>query len=176
MSRPSRESAVSGIISTNRTFFVTTSTVGKRALLQSERSAGLLIDVLYRYRGEGQYRLHEFVVMPNHLHALLTVSELSIERAMQLVKGGFSYRAARELQFHPPFWEKGFSEVRVTDPVAYSRFCEYIRANPLRRGLVTRVEDFPFCSVHSRYEKDPSPQGLKPDPFWSPCGSAEALP
>ena len=165
MSRPSRGCDENDIVSRNRTFFVTTGTAGRRALLQSERSARLLIDVMYHYRAEGQYRLHEFVVMPDHLHVLLTVNELSIERAMQSIKGGFSYRAARELQFRPPVWEKGFSEVRVMDPVVYSKFCEYIRANPVRRGLVREVEEFPFCSAFPGHEKDPAPQGLKPDLF-----------
>jgi putative transposase len=56
-----------------RTFFVTSSTSGKRNLLQSDRSAGLFVSVLYDYRAQGKFRLHEFVVMPDHFHALLTV-------------------------------------------------------------------------------------------------------
>ena len=49
----------------------------------------------------GKMTIHEFVVMPNHVHLLLTIpGEMSIEKAMQLIKGGFSFRARKELGFH----------------------------------------------------------------------------
>src|SRR2546425_4385853 len=99
-----------------RTFFVTSSIAGKRNLLQSHRSAQLFIDVLYQYRAQHKYLLHDFVVMPDHFHVLITVTqETSIERAVQFIKGGFAFRAGRELGFRPPVWERGFSEVRIYD-------------------------------------------------------------
>jgi len=55
-----------------RTFFVTSSIAGKRNLLQSDRSARLLVDVLYQYRSQGKYLLRDFVVMPDHFHVLVT--------------------------------------------------------------------------------------------------------
>jgi putative transposase len=80
----------------------------------------LLIDVLYHYLRERKFLLHEFVVMPDHLHVLLTVGpEITIERAMQLIKGGFSYRAARELEFKSEIWQRGFSEVRLLNAADY---------------------------------------------------------
>ena len=72
--------------------------------------------VLYDYRAQGKFRLHEFVVMPDHFHVLLTVeAELSIEKAVQFTKGGFAFRAGRELRFRAPVWQKGFSEVRILE-------------------------------------------------------------
>src|SRR3989442_3739934 len=52
-----------------------------------------MMDVLVHYREQMRYVLHEFVIMPDHLHLLLTPeADISIERALQLIKGGFSYR------------------------------------------------------------------------------------
>ena len=52
--------------------------------------AGLLIDVLRSYVREKKFSVHDFVVMPNHVHILLTVpGEVTIEKAMQLIKGIF---------------------------------------------------------------------------------------
>ncbi len=73
----------------NSTYFVTASCWDKQHLLQSRRMAGLFIDVLYHYREQQKYLLHEFVVMPNHFHLLIT-PEATLERALQLVKGGGS--------------------------------------------------------------------------------------
>ena len=49
--------------------------------------AGLLVDTLFRYRDEHRYELHEFVVMPDHLHVLLTLGAgMTVERAAQFIK------------------------------------------------------------------------------------------
>jgi REP element-mobilizing transposase RayT len=77
-----------------RTFFVTSTTAGRRALLQSDRMAQLLVDVLAENRRKRRFLLHEFVIMPNHFHLLLTpAAEIPLEKALQFIKGGFSYRA-----------------------------------------------------------------------------------
>ena len=56
-----------------------------------ERNALLLIEVLRSNVAAGKFRLHDFVIMPDHLHLLMTLpSDTTIEKAMQLVKGGFS--------------------------------------------------------------------------------------
>jgi putative transposase len=99
-----------------RTFFVTSSICGKRNLLQSDRAAGLFVRVLFDYRAQGKFQLHEFVVMPDHFHVLLTVGAgLAVEKAVQFIKGGFAFRAGRELRFRAPVWQKGFSEVRILE-------------------------------------------------------------
>ncbi len=78
-----------------RTFFVTSTTVGRRALLQSDRMAQLLVDVLAENPRKKRFLLHEFVIMSNHFHLLLTpAAEVPLEKALQLIKGGFSYREA----------------------------------------------------------------------------------
>jgi len=56
-----------------------------------ERNALLLIEVLRSNVAAGKFRSHDFVIMPDHLHLLMTLSsDTTIEKAMQLVKGGFS--------------------------------------------------------------------------------------
>jgi len=77
-------------------YHITASTFQKRQLLQSDRMADLFVDVLLHYRRQRKYLLHEFVIMPDHFHLLITQAEL-LERALQLIKGGFSYRARKEL-------------------------------------------------------------------------------
>ena len=68
-------------------FFVTTKTSMARRLLQSERNAVLLIDVLRSNVAAGKFQLHDFVTMPDHLHLLMTLPVgFTIEKAMQLIK------------------------------------------------------------------------------------------
>ena len=163
MAIPSRRAKPENIVAGSRTFFITSSTLGKRSLFQSTLAAELLVKILFEYRDQGRYRLHEFVVMRDHFHVLLTVGpELSIERAVQFIKGGFSFRAAKELGLKGTLWQKGFSEVRVLDEDAYEVEREYVHNNPVRAHMVERAEDYRFSSADPGYELDAKPQGLKP--------------
>jgi putative transposase len=174
---PIRHSDPSRAVAGARTFFVTSSIAGKRNLLQSDRAAELFVRVLYDYRAQGKFRLHEFVVMPDHYHLLLTVGcELTVERAMQFVKGGFAFRAGRELGYRSPVWQKGFSEVRILDFEAYRRVGEYVRNNPVARHLVCEAAEFPYSSAYAGFQLDAAPQGLKPVSFSVADGMAKAMP
>jgi len=80
----------------DRTFFVTTITWQRTPLFRNPQRADLMMGVLSHYREKNNYALHEFVVMPDHLHLLITPApEISLERAVQLIKGGFSYRLGK---------------------------------------------------------------------------------
>src|SRR5271165_7229189 len=110
MGKPVRHAASDAVLSSARTFFVTTKTSMGRRLLQSERNATLLIDVMRSYVAERKFQLHDFVVMPDHVHLLMTVDrEMTIEKAMQLIKGRFSFRLKREFQHLGEVWQPGFS-------------------------------------------------------------------
>ena len=154
MSIPSRNSDPSSIELTSRTFFVSTRASQGRAILQTDRMANLLMDVLRSYTLAGAFRVHEFVVMPNHLHVLVTIRDMSIEKAVQLIKGNFSYRAKKELGFQREVWQKGFSEVRVSDRKSFLQHKSYIEENPVKAGLVTSPEEYPYCSLYLRRRKE----------------------
>src|ERR1035438_10676273 len=142
MARPARHALPGSILSSARTFFVTTKTSQGRALLQSERNATLMIDVLRSYVAAREFRLHDFVVMPDHLHLLVTVGDgMTVERAMQLVKGGFSYRLKKECGHWGEVWQRSFSETRVECRQSFIKHRKYIAANPVKAGLVERPEE-----------------------------------
>lgn len=163
MSIPHRHADPAQIAATERTFFVTASTWGKRSLLQTNRAAELFIRTLRDYRRQQKYLLHEFVVMPDHFHALITVAPgMTVERAVQFVKGGFAFRAGKALGFKAPVWQKGFSEIRVFEWEAFENQTKYIWNNPVVAYLAERAEDYAHSSARDRAELDPPPLRLKP--------------
>jgi putative transposase len=146
-----------------RTFFVTSTTAGRRALLQSDRMAQLLVDVLAENRRKERFLLHEFVIMPNHFHLLLTpASDIPLEKALQFIKGGFAYRAKREINFPLEIWQASFVNHRIRDTEDYKHHHTYIWENPVRAGLSERPELFAWSSASLRVELDAPPPGLKP--------------
>lgn len=102
----------------------------------------------------GKFTVHEFVVMPNHVHLLMTVpGEMSVEKAMQLIKGGFSFRAKRELGFAGEVWQRGFSDVRITDEQSFVVHRSYIHENPVKAGLASSAEAYRFGSAFLKRAK-----------------------
>jgi putative transposase len=136
-----------------RTFFVTSTTDGRRALLQSDRMAQLMVDVLAENRRKGRFLLHDFVIMPNHFHLLLTpAAEIPLEKALQFIKGGFSFRAKRENCFPYEVWQASFLNHRIHDAEDYKNHHTYILENPVRAGLSERPELFAWSSASMRME------------------------
>ena len=154
--RPLREHATNN----GQTYMITSSTWGRRSLFSREAWAKLLIETLYHYRGTA-YLLHEFVIMPDHIHVLFT-PKTSLEKAVQFIKGGFSYRAKKELGSNMEVWQKGFSDHRIRDAGDYRIHQVYIQQNPLRKNLSESPGEYPYSSAHRGFELDAAPQGLKP--------------
>ncbi len=144
-----------------QTFFITANAYMKRNILQSARMATLLIDVLYSYRAQRKFLLHDFVVMPDHLHAIIS-ARVTIKKAGQFVKGGFSFRAKKELGYPHNIWQPGFYDHRIRDFDEYCVYKKYVAFNPVKRGLVITPQDFPYSSASGKFPLDVLPQGLKP--------------
>jgi putative transposase len=152
------------------TYALTMVTHQRRSLFQRTENAQLMIDILFRYRDLNKFLLHGFVVMPDHLHVLITPAmDHATSRCVQLIKGGFSF-AVRE-QFKGEVWNVGYHEHRVRDGNDFIAQERYIANNPSRKDH----EDYAF--VHTRFgermdgmpahllivgAEESIPQGLKP--------------
>jgi putative transposase len=138
------------------TYSVTTATHQRRALFTPTANAELLQETIFRYRDQGRYALHGFVIMPEHLHILMTPADgQTIERCAQCVKGGFSFAVRK--QFAGEVWQPGFHEHRVRDAEDFRNQLAYIARNPERRGLGG------YQFVHTRWldRIDPMPPHFK---------------
>jgi putative transposase len=150
-------------ISPGSTYFVTTKAWQSTPVFQVTEVAEILIGKLLEYRSKSNYLLHEFVLMPDHLHLLITPAEsTSLEKAMQLIKGGSSHEIHRIRGNNAQIWQSGFHESRVRDSNDYQNKLDYIHFNPVVAKLVCRPQDWPCGSASGRYPLDPIPQGLKP--------------
>jgi putative transposase len=142
-----------------RTFFISSATWGRRSLLQSTSLCDLLLDVLRENRAKQRFEVHEFVFMRDHVHLILTPAPLeSLEKAMQFIKGGFSYRAKKEMNFNGEIWQKGYNEQRIKDADQYAKHVKYIWMNPVEAGLVEQPEEYLYSSARLRTEIDPAPR------------------
>jgi putative transposase len=145
------------------TYLVTTKAWENVAVFQVRETAEIVVSKIIEHRERGSYLLHEFVLMPDHLHLILTpMVSVSLERTIQLIKGGSSHEIHRVRGNKMPIWQSGFHESRVADWADFKKKADYIRFNPVAARLVGLPEDWTFGSASGKYQLDPIPQGLKP--------------
>ncbi|HXL20843.1 MAG TPA: transposase [Candidatus Dormibacteraeota bacterium] len=143
--------------------FVTFSCYRRLMLLGTKRARNLFVSELARVRLEYGFRLTGYVVMPNHVHVLMSEpAKGTVSTALQMLKQRVSRkmrkrkRRGREGQLAFVFGAEGeelrsFWQARFYDFNVYSRGkvkekLNYMHANPVIRGLVKHPEDWPWSS------------------------------
>jgi putative transposase len=128
-----------------RTYLVTAVTAQRRSLFQVTATAELLERTLLDYHGQGKFLLHAFVIMPDHFHALITPApDVSLEKAMQFIKGGFSFRLKSKLDV----WMRSFNESQISTEEKFMSCVRYVEENPVRKGLVAAAGEYAFSSAY----------------------------
>ena len=139
-------------------YFVTTKCWQSRTVFQVTEVAEILVETLFTYRDRGIYLLHEFVIMPDHLHLILTPSSTaSLEKAMQSIKGGSSHHIHKRRDQKSEIWQVGFHDWTIRDYNDWQTKVEYIRNNPVRAKLVENPQDWPYSSASDKFRLDPIP-------------------
>ena len=151
MSRIARRVRQAGV------YLITSQTWQRRTLFSKPEAAQILLEQILECRERGFYKLHAFVIMPDHIHGLLTPSDsTTIEKAMQMIKGGSAHRIRREFPSRFPVWQGGFHDRWVRDEAEYVRLKNYIDQNPEEDLLAERSGDYGLGSACRRYLQDPS--------------------
>jgi putative transposase len=129
---------------TQGTFFLTTITYNRRRIFQLPANADLFLETLQHYRLH--YLLHAFVLMPDHVHLILTPRDKTLSQVMNLIKGGFSHHLASKL----PVWQRGFTDHRIRDAEDFEIRRSYIHRNPVTASLCETPEAYPFSSAQPK--------------------------
>ncbi len=120
-------------------YLVTTVCARRQPLLREPRAAEMLIDELRRLQTAAQANWMAWVLMPDHLHALLSLTgNLSLSQVMQRVKG----RSSRALG--GGVWQPGFHDHALRAEEDCITAARYVVANPVRAGMVNSLRDWPY--------------------------------
>jgi putative transposase len=153
-------------------YFITTKCAENRSIFQVPENSKILIDILFKYRDQNVYQLHEFVVMPNHIHLLLTPAQsTSLEKCIQFIKGASSHEIHKQRSHKLEIWQESFHDWTIRDQSDWQEKAEYIRMNPVRAKLVDTPEVWVFSSANREFSLDPMP-----DKYQQLSSAAEAAP
>ena len=119
--------------------------------------ATIVVDQIVACWDRGFYKLHAFVRMPEHLHVRIPPSdETTIEKDMQMIKGGSAHRMGAERAQQFPIWHRGFHDLWIRDAEPFWKAKSYIEQNPVKARLVEMAEDYTRSSAAGEIVMDPS--------------------
>ena len=112
--------------------------------------AATVENALLHFDGQ-RHRLHAWVVMPNHVHALFTpLQGRGLSEIVHSWKSYTSNQANRLLGRSGEFWQPEYHDRFIRDEAHFAQAVEYIETNPVKAGLCSRPEDWAFGSARLR--------------------------
>jgi putative transposase len=148
-------------------YFFTVVTYDRRKLFCSERARHCLHEAIIETQLRYQYESIAFCLMPEHLHCIwkLPADDADYSIRWSMIKGLFTRRyrlrakspesvpASRRRKEEACIWQRRFWEHRIRDERDLYRHINYIHNNPIKHGLVKRLEDWPWSTFH-RYASE----------------------
>ena len=136
----------------------------------ADRKQTLLIDeidtlrlVINKVKKQHPFQLDAMVVLPEHLHAILTlpINDNDFANRWMLIKSGFSRQLpkrerindSRKSKGERGIWQRRYWEHLVRDELDFERHVDYIHHNPVKHGYVNQAVDWPYSTIHEYITK-----------------------
>jgi len=127
-----------------RTYLLTSVAHNRRPIFADWQIGRLLVEELRTTEQFGLVQSLAWVVMPDHLHWLVTLQSGDLPTLMRRIKGRSAIAINRALCSHGQIWQKGFHDHALRKDEDLHTVARYIVANPLRAGLVKKIGDYPL--------------------------------
>ncbi len=131
------------------TYFVTMTLLERQPLFADPRAAEITFRELQYYRHKHEIELYAYVIMPDHVHVVLRpIGHLTLPRWVRRFKTFVAHALEQG-----PIWMRDYWSEYLWDDEMIAQKIEYIHRNPIRRGLVNEVGDYPWSSIADYYFK-----------------------
>ncbi len=152
------------------TYFFTVNLLQRQGNDLLTRNIGLLRNVVKAVRRRHPFKIHAWVVLPEHLHCVIELPPGDADYATRwrLIKMEFSkalprterLSAVRARRGERGVWQRRYWEHLIRDERDYRAHMDYVHINPLKHGLVKTVAAWPYSTFHRLVG-----EGIYPD-YW----------
>jgi putative transposase len=142
------------------TYFFTIVTFQRQSIFHDAIAVEVLRSAFRDVMVRMPFQIDAIVVLPEHIHCLWTLPEgdADFSTRWRLIKGNFTQNCPVEYQQvrsmarlrkgEKAVWQRRFWEHKIRDEIDFANHYDYIHFNPVRHGLVTRPQDWPYSSFH----------------------------
>jgi putative transposase len=145
------------------TYFFTINLLNRHQNDLLTRHINVLREVVASVQKRHPFSIHAWVVLPEHLHAVIELPQNDDDFATRwrLIKSDFS-KAIPPLEHRSTvrlkrgergIWQRRYWEHLIRDEADYQAHMDYVHINPVKHGLVNRVQDWPYSTFHRLVEK-----------------------
>ena len=145
------------------TYFFTVNLLQRQGNDLLIRHVGLLREAVKSVRQRHPFIIHGWVVLPDHLHCVieLPANDADFATRWRLIKIEFSKTLpkterrsnVRVARGERGIWQRRYWEHLIRDEADFSAHMDYVHINPLKHGLVRRVDDWPYSTFHRLVER-----------------------
>jgi putative transposase len=142
------------------TYFFTVVTFRRLPLLGSQEAVAFLREAIRSEKIRRPFEIDAMVILPDHLHAIWTLPPDDADYSIRWrnIKRSFTQqmavedrpvvRGSRCRKGEQAVWQRRFWEHRIRNECDFNHHINYIHYNPVKHGLVKRVADWPYSSIH----------------------------
>ena len=146
----------------NATYFFTVVTYRRQAFLCEEPVRLALRTAIEKTRRQYPFEINAWVLLPDHLHTIWTLPEHDVNFSLRwrLIKRYVTQQCRNWL--HQPawmteskakhgestLWQRRYWEHQIRGETDYQTHMDYCHYNPVKHGLVSRVQDWPYSTFH----------------------------
>jgi len=142
-----------------------------------EPAIGSMVAQAMRYYHRKRYTLYAFVVMPNHVHALVRPhTGYTLSQVLHNWKSFTAHEAQKAAQASgllipkgEAFWQRESYDHLIRDEADFARVLEYIVQNPVKAGLCEKPEEWPYLEIAGALENEAS--GASPSAGEDACAT-----
>jgi putative transposase len=129
-------------------YFITIHAADGSAPFRDPHLAAKMVECLHFQRQSGRASVHAFALMPDHIHVVLSATGrgVALPEILRDFKG-YTTHLYHELGFRGPLWQRSFYDHVVRRQDDLVAICQYVLANPVRRGLVEEADDWPYSGM-----------------------------
>ncbi len=144
------------------TYFFTVSLLQRHSNDLLVRNIDLLRDVVRDVQRQHPFIIHSWVTLPEHLRCVIELPEGDSDFSLRwrLIKLQFSKSIPKTERLSPVraargergIWQRRFWEHVIRDERDFQAHMDYVHINPMKHGLVSRVQDWPYSTFHRLVE------------------------
>lgn len=116
----------------------------------------IVLQSILREGDGGLYHLHRWVIMPNHVHVLLTLEQYAeLGHVIQRIKGSTSHAINRLLGQSGRLWQPEYFDRLIRDAAHLEKVGQYIEWNPVKAKLCADPKHWPYSSASAIHRDSP---------------------
>lgn len=127
--------------------------INRQVIFEDSGEYSRFLHTLQKYKEQCGYEIFAYCLMPNHIHLLMRVGLEPLEQVMRRICGSYVYWYNAKHERIGNLFQDRFKSEAIENDSYFLTVLRYIHQNPIKAGLASRVEEYPWSSINEYCDK-----------------------